>query len=80
MEFESLPYNCPIHGCDLSDAVKLEVGKKGILVLPGRYINKPETTEGRRRFGVTVTCPGTSKDPKVAAAPHAQRVQGVVSS
>lgn len=80
MEFENLPYLCPTHGDDLSIAVEHEVAKKGILILPGRYINKPETIQGRRRFGVTVTCPGTSKDAKVAAAPHAQRVQGVVST
>lgn len=79
--YEEEPYICPLHpDCNLTVAVKSEVQSGGVIVLPGRYITKPEAKASRRRFGVTVDCPGTSKDPTVAAAPHTQRVRGVVSS
>ena len=40
--YEDEPYRCPLHpGCDLTDAVKLEVATSGVIALPGRYINTP---------------------------------------
>ncbi len=70
-------YPCPLHpDTDLTPEVRSEVLARRAPTLANRALR--EENPRRRRFAVTVTCPGgTAAD--VEAKPHAQRIQGVVS-